>query len=112
MTIDIKELSRKTAYNAQQQNIIICHSKLEPVKLQRYLCYTEWFIIHPASSQNYQPLYTSSIDVFISKISYLILTIDPKSLARSPTKMGYQIPFKMIHITYVLQLSFIKIKQL
>ena len=36
MTIDIKELSRKTAYNAQQQNIIISHSKLEPVKLQIY----------------------------------------------------------------------------
>ena len=36
MTTDIKELLKKTAYNVQQQNIIISHSKLELVELQRY----------------------------------------------------------------------------
>ena len=49
MTTDIKELSKKTIHNIQYQNIIISHSKLEPVEAAKSLCYTDMFTIHPAS---------------------------------------------------------------
>ena len=47
-------------------------------------------------SQNNQPLLTSSRVVFVPKRFYLELTIDPISLDRPPSKVGHQIPYKML----------------
>jgi len=51
-----KRITREIIHAIQKQIIIIFHSKLEPVKLQGALCYTDMFTIHPASfPKNYQP---------------------------------------------------------
>ena len=70
------------------------------------LCYTEWFNIHPASSQNYQPPPDQFERSFcIPKRVYLKLTeltIDTINLARSPTKWDIKALTKCFYTTCVI----------
>ena len=97
MTINVKELPKKTAHVVQKQSIIIFHSKLKPVEAAKTVCYTKVFTICPASfPKTANPPFTSSIYVFISKNILSKINHRSYKLGSTPYKMGHQIPFKMI----------------
>ena len=80
MTINVKELPKKTAHVVQKQSIIIFHSKLKPVEAAKTVCYTKVFTICPASFPKAANLLLLARYMFLyQKIFYLKLTIDPTS---------------------------------
>ena len=80
MTINVKELPKKTAYVVQKQSIIIFHSKLKPVEAPKTVCYTKEFTICPVSFPKAANLLLLARYMFLyQKIFYLKLTIDPTS---------------------------------